>query len=283
MLVHRSAIKLIAPAFSASAASLHAAVAWLRACNFSVSDIPTGDGSVAARGKELRESLLDKQWQILLSVRGGYGVSDILPLLPYKRLSRQTLVVGFSDISALLSALWTQNKIIGLHGAMPATNSWVNNKTQEMKTLVGLMSGDICEGNISLQPLVEEKRVLTGKLFGGCFSVLTNLIATPYFPASLAGHILFFEDVNESVWKLLRYLNNWLYSGRLTDVQAIILGRFEGLQGEVSHLHQEFAQRVSCPVYLTYCFGHSAPLYPLPVGADATISGESLFWQITKT
>lgn len=118
---------------------------------------------------------------------------------------------------------------------MPGSAAWGDIHSAAMRTLLDIMRGTCREGGMAVEALDDYgTREIEGTLFGGCFSVLTNLLATPYLPRSLAGYILFFEDINESVWKLLRYLNQWRFSGMLDGVQAIVLGRFEQLDGDQS-------------------------------------------------
>ncbi|MDE3269691.1 MAG: LD-carboxypeptidase, partial [Pseudomonadota bacterium] len=237
------------------------------------------DGRLASRRQELCDALT-QMGQVIICARGGYGVSDLLPFLPYRELS-PSLLVGYSDISALLSALWTQRQFIGVHGAMPATNSWEYDKSEAMTALLTVLAGKDTTGKIKLQRLGEHTTI-HGTLFGGCLSVLTNLIATPYLPQSLAGYILFFEDINENVGRVLRNFNQWQQSGMLAGVKAIILGRFEKLAGDAQWLYRELLERLACPLYFTDCFGHSAPLYPLPVGGKAEITGDCLTWKLTS-
>lgn len=280
-------ISLISPAFTATSTSsaqrLHRARQWLQSDKgIALADYRLHDGSRTSRQQELNATLMHAD--ILLCVRGGYGVSDLLPALPYLELPR-SLLIGYSDVSALLSALWTQRQFIGVHGAMPATDSWECSDSEAMTPLLALLAGKASAGKIKLQRLGKQDKsgdTMQGILFGGCLSVLTNLIATPYLPESLAGYILFFEDVNENVGKVLRNFNQWLQSGMLEGVRAIILGRFEELAGDTQQLYRELVQRLACPIYATDSFGHSAPLYPLPVGGKAEITGDYLSWKMVS-
>ena len=284
-------ISLISPAFTATSEQLrrlHSVAQQYLQCDkgFTFADYHPHDGSLTSRQHELCEALMNGG--LILCVRGGYGVSDLLPTVPYQDLPL-SLLVGYSDISALLSALWTQRQFIGVHGAMPATSSWEwQADSAAMTTLMSLLAGRETTGKIKLHRLDRERldqqahTTRRGILFGGCLSVLTNLIATPYLPKSLSGYILFFEDINENVGRVLRNFNQWLQSGMLAGVRAVILGRFEELAGDSQQLYRELVQRLACPVYCTDSFGHSAPLYPLPVGGEAKITGDYLSWNMAS-
>lgn len=272
---------MIAPAFGVPEIELHSRMQQLRACGIDVTAAPPVFADEEARVAHLSAALHAHDDANLLCVRGGYGTSDLLPRLPYERLARAKRVIGFSDISALHSALWTRCGFVGINAAMPGSAAWGDMRSEAMQTLLGIMHGTCSEGEMAVAALGDYgTRAIEGTLFGGCFSVLTNLLATPYLPRSLAGYILFFEDVNESVGKLLRYLNQWRFSGILAGVQAMVLGRFEQLEGERVRLQREWQARVACPVYTTDDFGHSAPLSPLPVGGRGVIREGKLVWNL---
>ena len=274
---------MVAPAFTVPETVLQPRAQQLRACGFDVSPVPPYLADNQAKGDHLNASLCAADAANILCVRGGYGTADLLPRIPYTQLQRTTRVIGYSDISALHSALWTRCGLVGISAAMPGSAAWDNLHSSAMQTLLGIMRGTVSSGKLAITAIGQPaKAELTGTLFGGCFSVLTNLLATPYLPRSLAGYILFFEDINENVGKLLRYLNQWRFSGMLDGVQAIVLGRFEQLEGKLEQLHAEWLARVDCPVYTTVDFGHSAPLSPLPVGGRGIIRSGSLFWQLTN-
>jgi muramoyltetrapeptide carboxypeptidase len=124
---------------------------------------------------------------------------------------------------------------------------------------------------------------ISGPLFGGCFSVLTGLIGTPYFPRSLDGHVVFIEDVDEHPGRLVRALNQWLQSGALRGVRALVVGHLRKLGDRIPDdapfVLDMFATRAGVPVFHTPLVGHTSPNFPMFLGAQATIAGASLRWQ----
>jgi muramoyltetrapeptide carboxypeptidase len=141
-------------------------------------------------------------------------------------------------------------------------------------------------GSLALKAWSPTQEV-SGILFGGCFTVLTNLIGTPYLPSSLAGHIVFFEDTDENPARLMRAFNQWLQSGLLNNAKALIIGSLRNLGEKIAdcapYVYEHFANRAgpSLPVFSTADFGHSSPNFPLMVGAHATIKGNQLKWTYT--
>jgi muramoyltetrapeptide carboxypeptidase len=68
---------------------------------------PYTAGSIKERSELLNTALLDPSVRAIFCARGGYGASDLLPLIPWQKLSqvRPKLIVGFSDATALHAAL----------------------------------------------------------------------------------------------------------------------------------------------------------------------------------
>ncbi len=241
-----------------------------------------GERGVAARLSQLNAGLGRAHYDYLLCVRGGYGASDLLSLIDWPALAGMNPrpLIGFSDVSALQSAFYTRLQWPGLHAPMPGSPLWTNGP--DVDQLTGyLQKGRPWRGAISVIPLTAKtQEVHNGLLFGGCLSVLTNLIGTAYLPASFAGHILFFEDTAESASRVLRCWRQWLDCGLLEGVVAVVLGRFSKIGADRSEdwLRDEMVQRAPCSVFASPDFGHVSPNMPLCLGSRAKIRANSLTW-----
>lgn len=229
----------------------------------------------------LTRALTHPDQPVVMAVRGGYGASDLLPLIPWEELRELSprLVVGFSDITCLLSALWCKLGWPSIHGPMPGSSLWGQGGREDVEQLLALCSPrQGKKGVLHLRPIGENPggtQAVAGWLFGGCFSVLTNLIGTPYLPPSLAGAILLFEDTGENSGRLLRCFNQWLQSGMLTGVRGIIFGRLRNLDGAENaeaELKAELARRSQLPCWSSEDFGHVSPNLPFVIGAKGRIS-----------
>lgn len=295
-------LRIIRPSSREATDLLAAKVATLRQQGFGVlyTDLPRDPewaytaATAAERCLALTQALVEPESQIILCARGGYGASDLLPLLPWDKLASLTpkLVVGFSDISALHSAFYTRLGWPGLHGPMPATALWgTDTLTSDTAALLGNLRQWADQQSLAGTLAVSEVTgaaagPLHGRLFGGCFSVLTNLIGTPFFPKSLAGHILFIEDTDEHPGRLTRALNQWLQAGLCDGVQALVIGHLRNLGPNIpdsAHfVLAQFAQRSGLPVFHSPLFGHTSPNYPLALGAQASIHAGQLSWHLDQ-
>lgn len=250
--------------------------------------------SIPDRAKALMDALTEPTSQAVLCARGGYGANDLLPVLDWDRLktAKPKLLVGFSDTSALHSALYARFGWVGLHAPMPATVLWrQDGRGDDVDELLGILkdmhAGKAISASLPLTAISDTAKAATtisGRLFGGCFTVLSALIGTPYFPKSLAGHIVFLEDTDENPGRLMRNLNQWQQAGHLQGVKAIVLGHLRGLGGDVPDsapfVLEQFAKRLpGVAIFHSPLFGHTSPNHPLMVGAEANIQHSKLTWR----
>lgn len=242
--------------------------------------------SVAERADALIRAMEEKDADILLATRGGYGASDLFHLIPWKKFekAKPKTIVGFSDISALHSAAVTKLGWPGIHAPMPQSELWGRPGLTDTDELLALLKGEKTAGSLKIDAAFNvPANVCEGWLFGGCLSVLTNLIGTPYLPTSLAGAVLFFEDIGENPGRLMRFLTQWQHAGLLGGVRAIVCGQFREL-GPIPFSERELARTISerfrLPVFVSPDFGHCAPNYPLPLKARAVVTPTEFRWQL---
>ncbi len=237
---------------------------------------------VAARAALLQQAIVDHR--LILCARGGYGAGDLLERLDWGHLAglEPRLVAGFSDISALHSALYSRLGWQSLHGPMPGSRLW-RPGGEDIEALVAVLEAwpGSCCGRLALD-CGTVAHAVRGTLFGGCLSVLSDLLGTSYFPRSLAGHVVFLEDVNETLPRLLRTLNRWIQLGALEGAEALVFGRFvhpdpteAALLGELPAF---VAERTGIPVFQSHDFGHVSGNMPLLLGAPCEIADGSLAW-----
>jgi muramoyltetrapeptide carboxypeptidase len=174
---------------------------------------------------------------VVLTTRGGYGLSRLLPRLPYaamaRSIARGTQWVGFSDFTALQLALLAKRGAVTWQG--PALIEDFG-QTEAPHALTLACWGDALAGvgegvgwrvpaaqaaNRSWQPLT---------LWGGNLSMVASLVGTPYLP-NVARGALFLEDVGEAPYRVERMLSQLAHAGVLQKQKLILLGachRFSG-------------------------------------------------------
>jgi muramoyltetrapeptide carboxypeptidase len=255
---------------------------------------------------------------VALISRGGYGLTRILPAIPYRQIARAaergTRFVGLSDFTALQLATLART------GAV----TWAGPSLCEGFGAAATRSGDAVPDEIMLacfEDLLLERSEGTGwrqhkekaadwasanafhrrhsgdnadfriedaLLWGGNLSVLCALLGTPYWP-EVDGGILFLEDVAEHPYRIERMLTQLLHAGVLQRQRAIVLGQFTEYRlvphdrgFSLATVIGWLRSQLKVPVLTNLPFGHVPTKVLLPVGrrCDLQVQGRDvlLLW-----
>jgi muramoyltetrapeptide carboxypeptidase len=247
-------------------------------------------GSDRIRAQDLMAMFKDPSIDAVFCVRGGYGTARILNELDYFAIHENPKpFIGYSDITSLHCAFYQASRLVTFHGpnidgAMikPEENEFTMKKA--LKALTSTEApGDICEGYEEKQENVYTitEGQATGELIGGNLTILTTVIATAYQPSFL-NRILFIEDINESPYRMDRYLTFLDNAGILKQVAGIAVGQCRGCDipedrerkpGELG-LEGVLRDRLGAlgvPVIAGLPFGHVKHNATIPMGVKATI------------
>jgi muramoyltetrapeptide carboxypeptidase len=188
---------------------------------------------------------------------------------------RPRLVIGYSDISAILCFLSTRLRIPSIHGPMAAADLSRSRDGEALDAFSRLAAGAVSGGE-PWGSRCERLRggAAEGILAGGCLSVLNSLLGTPFEP-DFRGALLFLEDVSEPCYRIDRMLTQWIQSGRLRRISGILVGKMSPVAGEtgkaVRNVFADAGRRLSVPVWYGFPAGHTTPNYALPFGVPAKI------------
>ena len=178
-------------------------------------------GIDADRAADVNAMFADERVQAILTMRGGWGCNRILPLLDYDLIRRHPkILMGFSDITSLLLAIYARSGLITFHGPVGISSwNWFNLHYAERILLD--------KEAILLQNLTGHRveTITTGKtrgrLLGGNLSVLTSMIGSPYLP-TWKDTILFVEEVGEEIYRVDRMLTQLKLGGILEQLAGFI-------------------------------------------------------------
>lgn len=238
------------------------------------------------RVAQLHAAANDPSIDIVIALRGGYGLSRILPLLDFDLLARSgKLFVGHSDFTAFQMALLAKTGAVSFAGPMICDDFGRDTTSQfTLDHFWQCLTSDavtITSDHSSHQPVQ-----VAGPLWGGNLAMLAHLVGSPYLP-DIDGGILFLEDINEHPFRIERMLLQLLHAGVLQKQKAIVLGDFSG--GRVTEYDNGFdfdsviAHLRGCmtvPVVTGLPFGHVVDKVTLPVGAQAALSAYSQGWSL---
>lgn len=234
----------------------------------------------AGRVAQLHDAARDPDVQIVLSLRGGYGMTRLLPAIDFALLAASgKLFVGHSDFTALQMGMLARTGAASFAGPMVCddfTRDDVSRYT--MEAFWNCLSHPSCmvAGAEPGNPRVET----AGTLWGGNLTMLTHLLGTPFFPV-IEGGILFVEDINEHPYRVERMLLQLLHAGVLARQSALLLGDFSGYRlseydngYDFSAMLDYLRAALPLPVLAGLPFGHVRDKATLPVGCQARLYGE---------
>lgn len=223
---------------------------------------------------------------VALISRGGYGLTRLLPALPYTQISKAIdqgmQFVGLSDFTAFQLAVLAKTGDITWQGpALGEDFGSVEPPDEIMQACFDDLLQEQGEGagwRLSKDQSDLELNILNAKLWGGNLSVLVSMLGTPYFP-KIKGGILFLEDVGEHPYRIERMLTQLLHSGVLAQQKAIVLGQFTNYKlvphdkgFKLSSVLAWLRSQVKVPVFTELPLGHVATKVLLPVGAKVDLA-----------
>jgi muramoyltetrapeptide carboxypeptidase len=243
-------------------------------------------GTDQERAADLMAMFTDPEVHAILPIQGGWGSARMLPYLDFDLIRQNPkILVGFSDITALLVAIYTRAGLVTFHGPngfsewTPLTwqffsHSLIEGQPYDMPgTLPDIK--DLVKGRYSLVP-----GIATGELVGGNLTVLSNMIGSAYVP-DFQGKILLLEDIDEAVYRVDRMLTQLALSGILQQVNGVVFAscayckpREESYDFSLQRMLKEKLQPFGKPAFFGSYIGHLQEQYTLPIGVKVTIDAD---------
>src|SRR5690625_2462797 len=222
----------------------------------------------------------------IMCLRGGYGTSQLLPLLDYELIKKRPKVfVGFSDITALHIALLQKANLVTFHGPTMSRGLHHLSKRTQHYLLQAVTSanpiGEIINEDEEQSIKSLTNGIASGQLVGGNLSLMTATMGTPY-EIDTKNKILLIEEVNEDPYRIDRMLTQLALAGKLTDAAGIVHGTRHGClpkdkQGyfSVNDLFDEIIKTFNKPTIYDVRSGYGPVNITLPLGIQATVDASN--------
>lgn len=245
-------------------------------------------GTDESRAEEITSMFTNKNIAGIVCARGGYGCARILPMLDYKIIkSNPKVVIGYSDITALLNGIYAETGLVTFHGPVGISSfndfsvTYFNDVLVYPEKSLTLISekGDDQKNDSEITTIVSGKA--SGELVGGNLSVINALIGTKY-DFNGEGKIIFLEEIGEEPYRIDRMLTQLIQSGKFYKAAGIALGVFKDCEPKQKDpsfstsfsLLEVLFDRLSSlkiPVVYGLSFGHIKNKFTLPVGVRAEL------------
>jgi muramoyltetrapeptide carboxypeptidase len=237
-------------------------------------------GSDQIRAEELHQNYRDPDIQAILCARGGYGSLRVLPHVDWSLLrSNPKILMGYSDVTALLAAVQLHCGQVVFHGPMISGLADIS-ETSRRTIWRALASAEPLHYEFP-DAVVLQPGTASGRLFAGNLTVLNHLLKTPYEP-SFDGTILILEEINETLYRIDRMLTQMKQAECLKGVRGLMLGGFDqcGKDREIHTLFQEKFQDADIPVLAGCPFGHGRENWAVPMGEAAVLNADGRWLHI---
>ena len=228
-------------------------------------------GNDEKRWHDIHSMFIDKKIKAIISSRGGYGSMRLLEHIDYKAIQKNPKIfVGYSDITAIIMAIYKKTNLITFHG--PMVRDLFRLPTIDVECLVNIL-----EGKTNKISIKNSNIIIPGKgrgiLLGGNLSMICHLVGTPFTPWTKE-IILFVEDINEPYYKIDRMFTHLKMSGFLSHVSGLILGSFEkcGRQDIIEQIILERVSDMGFPVISGFPIGHGKRNITIPIGIEAELN-----------
>jgi muramoyltetrapeptide carboxypeptidase len=232
-------------------------------------------GGDAERLAAFHRLAADPSLSAIFFARGGYGLMRVLPAIDWDLLRRHPKAyIGYSDLTPLLLEIARRLGLVAFHGPMVAADLARGLTPDEEESLLGALAGRYPVESPFARWLKRPGGEVRGTLLGGCLSLLTATLGTPFAP-DLEGGIVFWEDVNEPAYKVDRMLTHLGLSGTLANIAGMIVGHLgEGQEpADWPAFVADGLARFSWPLAWGLESGLVAPNRTLPVGLPASLDG----------
>jgi muramoyltetrapeptide carboxypeptidase len=237
-------------------------------------------GDAERRAHDLEAAWCDPTVAAVIAARGGYGSVQLLPRLDAAVFRRHPkILIGYSDITTLLTWLLQSCGLTAIHGPMIEGRFAHGAAGYDRESFLHAVCRADPPGEIT-HPELETMKTGTaaGPLVGGTLTQLVASLGTPFAFDPPAGCVLFLDEISERPYRLDRMLMQLRLSGILARVAAIV---FNGLPRCVEDGGSPTAREVvhsvlrdfPGPVLYGLPSGHTdgGPMLTLPLGVRARV------------
>lgn len=264
-------------------------------------------GTIKERAEEFNQLLHNDKVQILMASIGGNNTNSILPYIDYEYLKKHPkIVIGYSDITALLLAIYAKTGLITFYG--PAAASSFGEFPPFVDWTFHYFNSMI-RGTLSFPYYYEKPEVWTdefiswseqnrskeqrsndwlcvnpgtchGRLIGGNLNTMEGIWGTEYMPEIKTGDILFIEDSLKDACTIERSFSLLKLAGVFEKVSGIILGKHEkfddnGTGRQPYEILREVTGDIQIPILADFDCCHTHPMLTMPIGCEVRLDAEN--------
>ncbi len=236
-------------------------------------------GSAQEKTDAFHDLFSNPDMKMVMGARGGNRAITMLDKIDFDLIRKNPkILIGYSDMTALLNGLYTKCGLITFHG--PLYRELPTHKNSQH--MIDMVSGKVENIELPGSEILKAGNA-EGKLFGGNLSSFQALIGTELLP-DLDGAILFLEDVGDHLSRYDRMFGHLRVSGILGKISGLVTGQFTDVKDSenrpfgftLKDVIEEHTAGLNIPVLMNAPFGHGEDLPTFPIGCRAQLDGAEL-------
>lgn len=245
------------------------------------------------RAADLNEIFGNSKVDGILCARGGYGCTRIMQMINYESIrNNPKVLIGFSDITALLNGIHQKTGLITFHGPVGSTITDDYSIAQLEKVVMHTQANQLLENmEYPIKPEFNKPEYdrysicpgkATGKLVGGSLTLVTAMIGTPD-ELDFTDTIVCLEEIEEAPYRIDRMLTQLIHSKTFHKAAGLALGVFKGCDRSPNPnsftLKQVVMDRIAplnIPAVYGLSFGHLDHNFTFPIGVNASLDADKM-------
>lgn len=271
-------------------------------------------GSIKQRAEELNNLIRNPKIKCIMSTIGGMNSNSIIPYIDYDEFKRNPkIIIGYSDVTAILLAIFAQTGISTYYGPalvasfgelqpfVDVTYNYFEEITMNELTFPYVLEKPTYwtdeyiqwetqerskeEGNN--QWITVQEGIARGRLIGGNLNTIQGIWGSKYMPKIKDGDILIIEDSLKDAATIERGFSFLKVNGVFDRIAGIILGKHE-LFNDLNtgrkpyEISLEILEDKKLPFLADFDCCHTHPMMTLPIGCEIELDATNKRVSIMK-
>lgn len=232
------------------------------------------------RARLLEELWMDPEVDLIVFAYGGQGAGDVVKILDWEKLKQRDMrVIGFSDLTLMVNTMMVKG--IGHPHSGPVLTTLGYSSEAAVKRMRDMMAG--CPADIKLKPIKAADKPVEGLPMGGLLERLHRLTMNETL-TDLSGRIVFIENTRKYTPRTEEFLDAMIEKGVFDKAAAVVICDFntKAPKAKTDAILKKFADRIPCPVYAGFPYGHISDTSIIDFRRELFISPDgNLSWKKT--
>ena len=248
-------------------------------------------GTDESRARGLNQMFADDRVDAVVCMRGGYGVARMLDRVDFDVIrANPKILLGYSDITALHTAIHEKVGMVTFHGPMPST-CWPKfddfTRDSMLRALTSTQPLGVLKNPEGKAPVCVVPGTCEGTLVGGNLTLIASACGTPY-ALDVEDKVLLLEDIGEKYYRLDSMLTQLRQAGMFEKCAGVVLGGFTECSVEypeytlaLEDIIRDIIVPAGKPVLANMAIGHMDTI-TVPLGVKCRLDATAGTLEITE-